>query len=63
MRDDWLQRIEAIVEWQQRMSSESDDNRLLLDGKHSRLGSFGASRTIGDGLALLPLRDSLLVDP
>ena len=63
MRDGWLQRIEAIVERQQRMSPESDDDRLLLDGKDCRLGFLGACRTIGDGLALLPLRDSLLVDP
>src|SRR6516225_8173624 len=45
------------------MPPESNDNRLLLDGKDSRLGSLGACREINDGLALLPLRDSLLVDP
>ena len=45
------------------MPPESDDDRLLLDGKDSRLGFLGACRAIGDGLALLPLRDSLLVDP
>jgi len=45
------------------MLPESNDDRLLLDGKDSRLGFLGASRTIGDSLALLPLRDSLLVDP
>ena len=37
--------------------------RLLLDGKDGRLGFPGACREIGDSLALLPLRDSLLVDP
>ena len=45
------------------MPPESDDDRLLLDGKHCRLGVPGACRDIGDSLALLPLRDSLLVDP
>jgi hypothetical protein len=45
------------------MPPESDDDRLLLDGKHGRFGFFGACREIGDGLALPPLRDSLLVDP
>ena len=45
------------------MPPESNDNRLLLDGKDSRLGSLGACREVNDGLALLPLRDSLLVDP
>ena len=63
MRNGRLQRIETIVEWQERVPPESDDDRLLLDGKHCRLGFLGACRTIGDGLALLPLRDSLLVDP
>ena len=45
------------------MSPESDDDRLLLDGKDGRLGFFGTCRAIGDGLALLPLGGSLLVDP
>ena len=45
------------------MPPESDDDRLLLDGKHCRLGVPGACRDIDDSLALLPLRDSLLVDP
>ena len=63
MRNGRLQGIETIVEWQERVPPESDDDRLLLDGKHCRLGFLGACRTIGDGLALLPLRDSLLVDP
>ena len=45
------------------MPPESDDNRLLLDGKNGRFGFLGACREIGDGLALPPLRDRLLVDP
>ncbi|MGY3347102.1 hypothetical protein ACVI1I_006308 [Bradyrhizobium sp. USDA 4459] len=54
MRDGRLQPIKAIVEWQQRMLPESNDDRLLLDGKDSRLGFLGPTRTIGDSLALLP---------
>jgi hypothetical protein len=42
---------------------DSNDNRIFLDGKDSRLGFLGACREISDGLTLLPLRDSLLVDP
>src|ERR1700747_683597 len=42
---------------------DRSDNRLFLDGKESRLGFLGAGREISDGLTLLPLRDSLLVDP
>lgn len=45
------------------MLPESDDDRLLLDGKDARFGFPRACREIGDGLAFLPLRDSLLVDP
>lgn len=63
MRDGWLQRIEAIVERQQRMPPESDDDRLLLDREHGRLGFLGTRRKIGNGLTLLPLRNSLLIDP
>jgi len=63
MRDGRLQCIEAIVERQQRMPPESDDDRLLLDGEHGRLGFLGTSREVGDGVAPLPLRNSLLVDP
>ena len=45
------------------MPPESDDDRLLLDRKDGRFDFLGACREIGGGLALLPLRDSLLVDP
>jgi len=44
------------------MPAKGDDNRLLLDGKNRRLGFLGTCREISNGLALLPLRDSLLVD-
>jgi hypothetical protein len=60
MREGRLQCIEAIIERQQSMPPESDDDRLLLDGKDGRLGFFGTCRAIGDGLTLLPLGDSLL---
>jgi hypothetical protein len=63
MRDGRLQGIEAIVERQQRMPPESDDDRLFLDGKDCRLGFLWACREISNGLALLLLRDSFLVDP
>ena len=55
-------RIKAIIERQQRMPPESNDDRFLVDGKDGRFGFFGACRQIGDGLALFPLRDSLLID-
>jgi len=50
MWDGRLQRVEAIVERQQRMPPKGDDNRLLLDGKNRRLGFLGTCREISDGL-------------
>ena len=40
-RDGRLQGVEAVVERQQGMPSESDDNGLFLDGQDRRSGSFG----------------------
>jgi hypothetical protein len=36
---------------------------MLVRVKASAINPFGACREISDGLTLLPLRDSLLVDP
>ena len=58
-----LQRIETIVERQEGMPPKGDDNRLVLDGQHRRLCVFGSGRQIGDGLALFPFGDGLLIDP
>ena len=38
VRDRRLQGVEAVVERQQRMPAEGDDDRLLLDRQHGRLG-------------------------
>lgn len=62
MRDGRLQGIEAIVERQQRMPPEATMIAFSME-RTVLLGFLGASRTIGDGLALLPFRDSLLIDP
>jgi hypothetical protein len=45
------------------MPSESDDDRLVLDGENGRPGLRGACRKIDDAPALLPFGDCFLVDP
>src|SRR4029077_9901524 len=63
MWDRWLQRIEAVVERQQRVAPESDDNRLFLHGQHCRSCLPGTGRKIDNRGPLLPFGDGLLVDP
>ena len=63
MRDRRLQRIEAVIERQQRVAPEGDDDRLFLDGEHRRPRLLRAGRQVGDRGPLLPLGDGLLVDP
>lgn len=41
MRDGWLQRIEAVVEWQQRMPPEGDDDRSSSMERTVELASLG----------------------
>lgn len=48
MRDRRLQRVETVVQWQQRVATEGDDDRLFLDGAHRQarlLGPVGISAT------------------
>src|ERR1700730_17505770 len=63
IRDRRLQRVEAIVERQERMPPKGYDDRLVLDRQHRRLCVFGPGRQIGEGLALPPFGDGLLIDP
>src|SRR3990167_5055875 len=63
MLDRRLFRSEAVVERQQRVLAEGDDDRLVLDRQDRGVRRPGTGRQIGDGAALLPLRDRLLVDP
>ena len=60
MRDGRLQGVEAIVERQQGMPSESDDDGLFLDRQDRRSGLLRPGRQIGDRRPLLPLGDRLL---
>ncbi len=63
MRNGRLKRIEAIIEWQQRMLAERDDHSLLLKRQDCRPRLFGAGRQIGNGCPLPPHRNRLLIDP
>src|SRR6266849_5760155 len=58
-----LQRVEAIVERQERVLPKGNDDRLLLDRQHCRLRAFGAGRQVCDRAAASPRGDGLRVDP
>jgi hypothetical protein len=62
MRNGRLQGIQAVVEWQQRVSTKSHDDGLVLERKHSRLCLFRPRRLVRDRGSLPPLGDRLLVD-
>ena len=63
MRDRCLERIEAVVERQQRVLAESDDDGFFLDRQHRGLRVLRAGRQISGGGSPLPFGDRLLVDP
>ena len=63
MRNCWLQGIEAVIQWQQRVAPEGDDDGFFLHRQHGGLCIFWTSGQVGGGGSLLPLGDGLLVDP
>jgi hypothetical protein len=63
VRNGRLQRIETIVERQERMLSEGDDDGLFLERQNRRFRLFRAGRKIGNRRSLLPLGNRLLIDP
>ena len=62
MGDCWLQGLEAVVEWQQRVLAKGNDDGLILDRQDSRFGLPRTGPQIGDRPASPPFGDSLLVD-
>src|SRR6516225_10240929 len=60
--DGRLQRVEAIVQRQQRMPAECHDDRLVLDRQNRRSWLSGAGRQVGNRATLPPLRHRLRVD-
>lgn len=62
MRECRLQRVEAVVQLQQGMSTNGDDRRLILDGQERGARLFQTCWQVRDRAAFLPLRHRLLID-
>ena len=62
MRDGGLERIETVVERQQRVAPECDNDGLLFKGQHRRARLLGAGALVLNRGALFPLGDGLRVD-
>ena len=62
MRNGWLKRIEAIVQWQERVAAESHNDRFVLDGQNRRTWLFRSGPQVGRRSPALPLGDGLRVD-
>ena len=62
-----MERVEAVVQRQQRVPAEGDDDGLLFHRQHrgARLARTGRSvgRSVGDCVPAFPLRHRLGVDP
>lgn len=57
-----LERIEAIVKWQQRMAPERNDDRLFINRQNCGSGSPWTGRQIRNRSPLAPFGDRLLID-
>src|ERR1019366_5624323 len=62
VRNRRLERIEAIVQRQERVPAKGNDDGLFLDRQHRGLCIRGAGGKITDRTAFLPLGHGLLVD-
>jgi hypothetical protein len=58
-----LKGIEAIIEGQQCMPAKGDDDGLFLKEKNCRVWFLRACRQVDQRCPLLPLSESLLIDP
>src|SRR3954468_12697495 len=63
MRNGGLERVEAIIERQERVAPKGDDDGLLLAREHRGARLLGAGALVLDRGALLPLGHRLRVDP
>ena len=63
MRDRRLQRIEAIIEWKQRMASEGDDRGFLPARQYRGADDLRPHRRVMHEGSLAPLGHCLLVEP
>src|SRR5215212_3118348 len=62
MRNGGLERIEAIIERQERVPPKGNDDRLFPEREHRRLGLLGTGALVLDRGALLPLGRGLRID-
>src|SRR4051812_2290288 len=63
MRDGGLERVEAVVQRQERVPPKGNHDGLLLDREHGRGRLLGTGALVLDRGALLPLGYGLRVDP
>src|SRR5919206_2615724 len=61
--DRGLQRIEAVIKRQQRVTPEGDDDGLVLRREHGRARVLGPGALVGNRGPGSPLSDRLRVDP
>src|SRR3954467_6427950 len=62
MRNGGLERVEAIIERQERVPPKGNDDRLLFAREHRRLGLLGSGGPVGNRATLLPLGDGFWID-
>src|SRR5215217_6064928 len=62
MRNGGLERVEAIIERQERVPPKGNDDRLVLEREHRRLGLLGSGGPVGNRATLLPLGDGFWID-
>ena len=63
MRDCRLNGVEAVIQRQERVPSESNDNRLFLLAENGRAGLLWAGLPVLNRLPLAPLRHRPRIDP
>ncbi len=57
-----LQGVKAVIQGQEGLAAEGDDDGFLLRGQDGGAGILGSHRLVFNGVALLPLGNSLGVD-
>src|SRR3954467_12705177 len=62
MRNGGLERVEAVVQRQERVLPKGNDDGLFLKREHRRLGLLGSGGPVGNRATLLPLGDSFWID-
>ena len=63
MREGGLERVEAIIERQERVPPKGNDDSLFLKREHRRLGLLGSGGPVGNRATLLPLGDGFWIGP